>query len=164
MAGLGASLRPQPPSSASAAASFAAKLLLLLTLLPLSLALFAFVLQWRGGGVDDPISRWSPEESRKFPGMDTSPLATVAHLSQSSDCSLLGRRNSATFPYYRDWKFNFESDLKPKVSDLLCCFVSLSFFSWCFGVWDFFAFNGGLFVVLELNCRLVELHMSIYTK
>ncbi|XP_019185961.1 PREDICTED: glycosyltransferase-like KOBITO 1 isoform X1 [Ipomoea nil] len=115
MAGLGASLRPQPPSSASAAASFAAKLLLLLTLLPLSLALFAFVLQWRGGGVDDPISRWSPEESRKFPGMDSSPLATVGHLSHSSDCSLLGRRNSATFPYYRDWKFNFESDLKPKI-------------------------------------------------
>ncbi|XP_027114008.1 glycosyltransferase-like KOBITO 1 [Coffea arabica] len=120
MAGLYTSLRPQLPSSASSATSlhsFTSKLLLLLTVLPLTLAFFAFVLQWRGGGVDDPISRWSPEESHKFPGMDSSPLATVgAHSSQSSDCSsLLGHANTASFPYYRDWKFNFQADLKPKI-------------------------------------------------
>ncbi|RAL53842.1 hypothetical protein DM860_004313 [Cuscuta australis] len=115
MAGLYASLRPQPPPSAPANHSFAAKLLLLLTLLPLSLSLLAFVLQWRGGGVDDPISRWSPEESHKFPGMDSSPLATVGHSYHSSDCSLLGHRHSASFPYYKDWKLNSESDLKPKI-------------------------------------------------
>ncbi|CAK9147494.1 unnamed protein product [Ilex paraguariensis] len=113
MAGLNGSLRSQPPSSSQH--SFATKLLLLLTLLPLTLAVFAFVLQWRGGGIDDPISRWSPEESHKFPGMDSSPLATVGHSSShSSDCTLLGHSSSPSFPYYRDWKFNFEADLKPK--------------------------------------------------
>uniref|UniRef100_A0A5B7BEW0 Glycosyltransferase family 92 protein n=1 Tax=Davidia involucrata TaxID=16924 RepID=A0A5B7BEW0_DAVIN len=110
MAGLYTSLRPQPPSSNH---SFASKLLLLLTLLPLTLAAFAFILQWRGGGVDDPIARWSPEESHKFPGMDSSPLATIGH-SSSSDC-VLGHSSSPSFPYYRDWQFNFESDLKPKI-------------------------------------------------
>lgn len=67
--------------------------------------------------MDDPISRWSPEESHKFPGMDSSPLPTVGgHSPHSSDCSsLLGHGNTASFPYYRDWKFNFEVDLKPKV-------------------------------------------------
>ncbi|CAA3002807.1 glycosyltransferase-like KOBITO 1 [Olea europaea subsp. europaea] len=117
MAGMHTSLRSQPPSSNSNHHFFTAKILLLLTLLPLSLALFAFVLQWRGGGiVDDPVSRWSPDDSHtKFPGMDTSPLATVGH-SSSSDCSmLLGHSNALSFPYYRDWKFKFDSDLKPKI-------------------------------------------------
>ncbi|PIM97244.1 hypothetical protein CDL12_30287 [Handroanthus impetiginosus] len=126
MAGLHASLRTQPASSAVNHQSFATKLLLLLTVLPLSLALFAFFLQWRGGGIDDPISRWSPDESHKFPGMDSSPLATLGHSSsQSSDCSALLRHyNAATSPYFRDWKFKFNSDLKPKV---LCSFIL-----WCF--------------------------------
>ncbi|PHU30310.1 Glycosyltransferase-like KOBITO 1 [Capsicum chinense] len=84
---------------------------------PSGIAVFAFVLQWRGGGVDDPISRWSPEESHKFPGMDSSPLATVAHSSQSSDCSLLAHSNTPSFPYYKDWKFKVHPDLKPKASN-----------------------------------------------
>ncbi|XP_058194574.1 glycosyltransferase-like KOBITO 1 isoform X2 [Rhododendron vialii] len=106
-----ASLRPSPLASASS--SFASKLLLLLTLLPLTLAAFAFVLQWRGGVDDDPVSRWSPEASHKFPGMDytSPPLATVAR----SDCVLLPDTSSPSFPYYRDWKYTFESDLKPKI-------------------------------------------------
>ncbi|KAM7509053.1 hypothetical protein LguiA_019506 [Lonicera macranthoides] len=112
MAGLYTSLRP---SSSSSSSSFFSKLLLLLTLLPLTLAAFAFILQWRGGGVNDPISRWSPEESHQFPGMEnSSPLATVGHTS-NSDCVLLGHSASPSFPYYRDWKFNFDSDLKPKI-------------------------------------------------
>ncbi|XP_052171128.1 glycosyltransferase-like KOBITO 1 [Diospyros lotus] len=113
MAGSYPSLRSSTPSSQS---SFASRLLLLLTVLPLTLAAFAFVLQWRGGGVDfDPVSRWSPQDSHKFPGMDSSPLPTVGHSFSSSDCSLLGHSSSPTFPYYRDWKFNFESHLKPKI-------------------------------------------------
>ncbi|KAF7152993.1 hypothetical protein RHSIM_Rhsim01G0123200 [Rhododendron simsii] len=110
------SLRPSPlasSSSSSSHTSFASKLLLLLTLLPLTLAAFAFVLQWRGGVDDDPVSRWSPEASHKFPGMDSTspPLATVAR----SDCVLLPDTFSPSFPYYRDWKYSFESDLKPKI-------------------------------------------------
>ncbi|EPS69585.1 hypothetical protein M569_05180, partial [Genlisea aurea] len=117
MAGLLTSLRSQPPSSAASQQSFTAKLILLLTLLLISLALFAFFLQWRGGEVVDPISRWSPDESRKFPGMDSSPLSTVEHdSSRSSDCStLFGQSSGATFPYLRDSKFNFDADLKPKI-------------------------------------------------
>ncbi|XP_047323386.1 glycosyltransferase-like KOBITO 1 [Impatiens glandulifera] len=110
MAGLHSSTR----SSSSSQNSFASKLLLLLTLLPLTLAFFAFLLQWRGGGVHDPVARWSPEESHNFPGMDTSPLATVGH-SSSADCVNLGRSSLPSFPYYHDWKFNFGSDLKPKI-------------------------------------------------
>ncbi|XP_042060959.1 glycosyltransferase-like KOBITO 1 [Salvia splendens] len=108
-----AGLRQQPPSSAAAQNSFTAKLLLLLTLLPLSLALFAFLLQWRGGGIDDPISQWSPDGSHKFPGMDSSPLSTVSH---SSDCTtLFGHSTTTSFPYFKDWKFNFHADLNPKI-------------------------------------------------
>lgn len=137
MAGLYSSLRAQPPSYPPSAAfhhSFTSKLLLLLTILPLSLAVFAFVLQWRGGGVDDPMSRWSTEATHKFPGMDTSPLAIErAHSSHSSDCSsLLGHSNTASFPHYRDWKFNFDLDLKPKVRLFLLLFIYYYYFLFCF--------------------------------
>ncbi|GFY92172.1 elongation defective 1 protein [Actinidia rufa] len=145
MAGLYSSLRPPPPPSHY---SFASKLLLLLTVLPLTLAALAFVLQWRGGGIDDPITRWSPEESRKFPGMDASPLATVGH-SSSSDCSPLGHSSSPSFPYYRDWKFNFESDLKPKICITTSTSAGLEqILPWMFyhkviGVTNFFLFVEG---------------------
>ncbi|KAF7144755.1 hypothetical protein RHSIM_Rhsim04G0108000 [Rhododendron simsii] len=106
--GLHASLRPTPSSS-----SFTSRLLLMLTILPLTLAAFAFVLQWRGG-LTDPATRWSPDPL--FPGMD--PSGTVrSSAAASSDCvDLLGRSRSASFPYYRDWKFSYGSDLRPKVS------------------------------------------------
>ncbi|KAL3814770.1 hypothetical protein ACJIZ3_016038 [Penstemon smallii] len=142
-------LRPQPPSSAAANYQpFISKLLLLLTLLPLSLAFFAFLLQWRGGGVDDPISRWSVDESKKFPGMDSSPLAT--HSSSSSDCStLLGQANAASFPYFRDWNVKFDSNLKPKVCITTSTSASLEqILPWMFyhkviGVSTFFLFVEG---------------------
>ncbi|KAK4483538.1 hypothetical protein RD792_010736 [Penstemon davidsonii] len=143
-------LRAQPPSSGAAAnhQHFITKLLLLLTLLPLSLALFAFLLQWRGGAVDDPISRWSPDESHKFPGMDSSPLAT--HSASSSDCStLLGHTNAASLPYFKDWKFKFDSDLKPKICVTTSTSASLEqILPWMFyhkviGVSTFFLFVEG---------------------
>ncbi|KAG9132520.1 hypothetical protein Leryth_008442 [Lithospermum erythrorhizon] len=113
MAGLYTSLRQQHPSSAAA---FATKLLLLLTILPLSLALFAFSLQWRGGGLDDPLSRWSPQDSTKFPGLETTKSEDVGTHSSTSDCShLLGHGQAQTFPYFRDWTFQYNSDLKPKI-------------------------------------------------
>ncbi|KAK2631247.1 hypothetical protein EUGRSUZ_L03186 [Eucalyptus grandis] len=109
-------------SAPSPSPSLAAKLLLLLTLLPLSLALLAFALQWRGG-VTDPTTRWAPPGSAHlFPGMDNaSPLSSVARhssLSSSSspsDCAHLARSASPSFPYYRDWKFDFGASLKPKI-------------------------------------------------
>ncbi|KAE9455914.1 hypothetical protein C3L33_12190, partial [Rhododendron williamsianum] len=110
--GLHPSLRPTPPSSSSSS-SFTSRLLLMLTILPLTLAAFAFVLQWRGG-LTDPTTRWSPDPL--FPGMD--PSGTVpSSAAAASDCvDLLGRSRSASFPYYRDWKFSYGSDLRPKVS------------------------------------------------
>ncbi|XP_047341492.1 glycosyltransferase-like KOBITO 1 [Impatiens glandulifera] len=128
--------------------SFASTILLLLTIIPLTLALFAFILQWRGGGVDDPVTRWSPEESRKFPGMDSSPLSTVEH-SSSSDCVNLGKSSSPSFPYYRDWKFNIGSDLKPKICITTSTSAGLSqILPWMFyhkviGVSTFFLFVEG---------------------
>ncbi|KAJ0792621.1 putative glycosyltransferase-like KOBITO 1 [Helianthus annuus] len=109
----------KPPQTAgSNHHSFASKLILLLTLLPITLAAFAFVLQWRGGAVVDvdDISRWSPHHnSLKFPGMDSSPLATVVEHHSASDCLSLGQSSSPSFPYFHDWKFQYDSDLKPKM-------------------------------------------------
>ncbi|KAK9682490.1 hypothetical protein RND81_10G077200 [Saponaria officinalis] len=101
--------------------SLTTKLLLLLTLLPFSLAAFAFVLQWRGG-VTDPSTRFSSEDHR-FPGMESSAPTTFSvktttrhSSSSSSDCGPLYAHSSPSFPYSRDWKFQFQSDLKPKIA------------------------------------------------
>ncbi|KAG5552526.1 hypothetical protein RHGRI_010566 [Rhododendron griersonianum] len=144
--GLHPSLRPTPPSSSSSSSSFTSRLLLMLTILPLTLAAFAFVLQWRGG-LTDPTTRWSPDPL--FPGMD--PSGTVpSSAAAASDCvDLLGRSRSASFPYYRDWKFSYGSDLRPK----LCITTSTSagleqtlpwlFYHKVIGVTNFFLFVEG---------------------
>ncbi|KAK9128870.1 hypothetical protein Syun_017667 [Stephania yunnanensis] len=115
MAGIYASTRPTMTSTQHA---FASRLLLLLTALPLTLALFAFALQWRGG-LNDPTTRWSPHSHESFPGMATSspPTTTSAHAAAShSDCAdLLAQSSRPSFPYLRDWNFNFQSDLRPKI-------------------------------------------------
>ncbi|KAM5558617.1 glycosyltransferase-like [Rosa sericea] len=104
-------------SSSSASSSFqtfASRLLLLLTVLPLTLAVFAFVLQWRGG-LNDPVTRWSPNH-HEFPGMGSLPRPVVHASSRSSDCvDPLGQSRSPSFPYYRDWKFDYVSDLRPQI-------------------------------------------------
>lgn len=117
MAGLYSSLRPGSSSSSSAQSSqiFNSKILLLLTVLPLSLAAFAFLLQWRGE-IDDPTTRWGPKDRLEFPGMDASTSSEQLTRTSSSNCAdLLGQSRSISFPYYRDWKFNYKSDLKPKI-------------------------------------------------
>ncbi|KAK9291022.1 hypothetical protein L1049_009205 [Liquidambar formosana] len=116
MAGQHTFLKPNSSSSSSSSSSshsFTSRLLLLLTLLPLTLAAFAFVLQWRGG-ITDPTTRWSPD-GHEFPGMGIS--SGPAHLSSTPDCvDILGRSHNPAFPYYRDWKFNYdESNLRPKI-------------------------------------------------
>ncbi|XP_010241373.1 PREDICTED: glycosyltransferase-like At2g41451 [Nelumbo nucifera] len=114
MAGPYTSLRA---SASSSNQNLASRLLFVLTVLPLSLAAFAFVLQWRGG-VNEPMTRWSPE-NHQFPGMVSSAPTNPAHSlssASSSDCAeLLGRSSSLSFPYYRGWKFNYEADLRPKI-------------------------------------------------
>ncbi|XP_050383222.1 glycosyltransferase-like At2g41451 [Argentina anserina] len=96
-------------SSSSSFQTLASRLLLLLTVLPLTLAVFAFFLQWRGG-LTDPLTRWSPDH-HQFPGM----AGLLDH--SSSDClGPLARTHSPSFPYYRDWEFDFSaSDLTPKI-------------------------------------------------
>ncbi|KAI3851478.1 hypothetical protein MKW92_044893 [Papaver armeniacum] len=120
--GIYSSARPSASSSTSLSStqqSFITRLLLLLTLLPLTLAAFAFVLQWRGGLINDPTTRWSPDKYQFPGGMGTSnpPLDNVqSSSSSSSDCfQLLSRSASPSFPYYRDWKLNFDPNLKPKI-------------------------------------------------
>ncbi|XP_031265924.1 glycosyltransferase-like KOBITO 1 [Pistacia vera] len=119
--------RATPLLSSSSQSSFTSRLLLLLTVLPLSLALLAFFLQWKGdAGLTDPatatstVSRWAPHGSHLqnhevFPGMESSSLSPKAQHFSRSDCTKLIRSSSPSFPYYRDWKFDFDSDLKPKI-------------------------------------------------
>ncbi|GMP86619.1 hypothetical protein CsSME_00039329 [Camellia sinensis var. sinensis] len=149
MAGLYSSLRPTSSASSSSSQSFTSRLVFVLTVIPLSLAAFAFVLQWRGG-LEDPTTRWSPER-REFPGMSGSgPDHGLSASSSSSDCvDLLGRSRLPSFPYYRDWKFNHGSDLGPK----LCITTSTSagleqtlpwiFYHKVIGVSTFFLFVEG---------------------
>ncbi|KAK8594201.1 hypothetical protein V6N13_126010 [Hibiscus sabdariffa] len=100
------------PISSSFTSAFNYRLLLLLTLLPLSLAFFAFLLQWRGG-LPDPI----PLSPHPFPFPGTlHPGSDSRSVRRSvSDCvNLLGQSRSPVFPYFKDWNFDFGSDLRPK--------------------------------------------------
>ncbi|XP_021774393.1 glycosyltransferase-like KOBITO 1 [Chenopodium quinoa] len=145
--GLHSSLRP-PSSSSSSNNSFTYRILLLLTLLPFTLAAFAFVLQWRGG-VTDPSTRYSAEEHR-FPGMDSSPpTTTTTSKVMRSDCGPLLSHLSPSFPYYRDWKFHYQTDLKPKITITTSTSASLEqILPWMFyhkviGVTTFYLFVEG---------------------
>ncbi|XP_010505925.2 PREDICTED: glycosyltransferase-like At2g41451 [Camelina sativa] len=95
----------KPPSSSS-------RLFLLITFLPLSLACFAFLLQWRGG-INDSVTQWF-EDNYKFPGMVTV-FEERTFPSDSSCVSLLGQSRTQSFPYLRDWKLPHKPDLKPKI-------------------------------------------------
>ncbi|XP_021975913.1 glycosyltransferase-like At2g41451 [Helianthus annuus] len=89
---------------------FTSRLLLFLTLLPLSLAAFALVLQWHGEFVD-PAIRVSDFNRFEFPGMDSSTSGTTP----ASCVDVLGASRTVTFPYFREWRFDYESDGKPKI-------------------------------------------------
>lgn len=111
--------------------------------------MFAFVLQWRGG-VTDPSVRYSAED-HKFPGMDSSPpttTTTTSHVSRA-DCGPLLSHLSPSFPYYRDWKFHHQTDLKPKIAITTSTSASLEqilpwmFFHKVIGVTTFYLFVEG---------------------
>ncbi|KAL4587466.1 hypothetical protein LXL04_000337 [Taraxacum kok-saghyz] len=150
MAGFYSSIRPSPSSSSLSQSSqaFTSRILLLLTLLPLSLAAFAFVLQWRGE-ISDPTIRWSPINRLDFPGMDSTTSSKVPTHSSSSCADILGQSRSIAFPYFRDWKFNYESDLKPKICITSSTSAGLEqILPWIFyhkviGVTNFFLFVEG---------------------
>lgn len=103
---------PAPAPSAAAGGAAWRQLLLLLTILPLTLAVLAFVLQWRGGGVDDPAARWP---SHAFPGMAE---PTPPSLPFSACADVLVGSSVPSFPYFRGWSFPYDSGegLHPKVS------------------------------------------------
>ncbi|XP_078428280.1 glycosyltransferase-like At2g41451 [Wolffia australiana] len=115
MAGSGGGARGS--SSSSGGQGVGSKILLLLTALPLALATFAFVLQWRGG-VDDPAARWPPE-AEVFPGMEAhepSPPLDSPRRAASSDCSdVLGQRSSSSLSYYDALMSDAHSELRPKI-------------------------------------------------
>ncbi|KAK1427091.1 hypothetical protein QVD17_15774 [Tagetes erecta] len=118
MAGIYPSSIKHSQSSSSLSQSsqtFISRLLLLLTLLPLSLAAFAFVLQWRGD-IADPTTRWSALNRFEFPGTDsTTSSSKVTILTPPSCVDVLGQSRSVSFPYFRDLSFKYEYDLKPKI-------------------------------------------------
>ncbi|AEE79626.1 glycosyltransferase-like protein [Arabidopsis thaliana] len=116
MAGLySSSSSSKPTLSSSPSSSSSSRLFLLVTLLPLSLACFAFVLQWRGG-LDDPVTHWSIDH-HEFPGMVTTQekRSLRRSVSDSGCVDLLGQSRSPSFPYFRNWKFDYHSDLKPRI-------------------------------------------------
>ncbi|KAK8705355.1 hypothetical protein V6N13_048958 [Hibiscus sabdariffa] len=128
-------------STSSSSSSF--RLLLLLTLLPLTLAFFAFLLQWRDVPTDSiPLS----SDSFHIPYLDH----PFSGRRSASDCvDVLGQSRTPVFPYFKDWNFNFGSDLRPKI-----CIVSTTsagleqILPWVFyhkviGVSDFFLFVEG---------------------
>ncbi|KHN13709.1 hypothetical protein glysoja_034019 [Glycine soja] len=149
-----APLRPNPSSSSSSFSShsFTSKILLLLTILPVSLAAIAFILQWRGG-ITDQTALSSPRGSHHyFPGMEPSPLSHLSsHNSNShhSDCVNLGRTASPSFPYYHNWKLDFEASLTPKICVTTSTSAGLEqILPWMFyhkviGVTNFFLFVEG---------------------
>lgn len=144
--------RPSSVSSLTSSQNFTSRLLFLLTLLPLTLAAFAFILQWRGG-LTDPLSRWSPDH-HEFPGMETaSSSASLSRIKDSGCRDPLGRSHDPSFPYYRNWKFDFGSDLKPKVS-----FDSF-FFSSCWFVDGYFVSSPGYKIRL---CLLIVFWVWIW--
>ncbi|KAK3153432.1 hypothetical protein QOZ80_2BG0172470 [Eleusine coracana subsp. coracana] len=102
---------PAPAPSAASSGAAWRQLLLLLTVLPLTLAALAFVLQWRGGGVDDPAARWP---SHAFPGMAE---PTPPSLPFSSCADVLVGSSVPSFPYFRGWSFPYDSGegLQPKI-------------------------------------------------
>ncbi|XVF41335.1 hypothetical protein PTKIN_Ptkin01aG0272000 [Pterospermum kingtungense] len=150
MAGLYSSSRPTsiPASSSSSQQAFASRLLLLLTLLPLTLAFLAFILQWRGG-LTDPTTRWSPDPFQ-FPGMaDSGSNSRLNRLSGSGCVDLLGQSRFPAFPYYRNWGFEFGSDLRPKICIISSTSAGLEqtlpwiFYHKVIGVSTFFLFVEG---------------------
>ncbi|XP_021741097.1 glycosyltransferase-like At2g41451 [Chenopodium quinoa] len=95
---------------------FLYKLIFFLTFLPLFLALFAFFLQWRGSGID-PITWWSFDHTKEFPGMLDSPFIKSSSFDDNNNCSnnASGQTNSPVFPYFRGWNFNYnDSTISPK--------------------------------------------------
>ncbi|OIW11482.1 hypothetical protein TanjilG_26848 [Lupinus angustifolius] len=98
----------RPSSNSSSSYS---RIILLLTILPITLASFAFILQWCGGVTDDSITRGSLDHSL-FPGISLSP-SKQSH----SNCSspLFPQSQSLSFPFIHHSKFDHSSNLKPKV-------------------------------------------------
>ncbi|XP_076904861.1 glycosyltransferase-like KOBITO 1 [Bidens hawaiensis] len=77
-------------------------------------------------------------------------ITTKSSSSSSSSCAeILGQSRSVTFPYYRDWKFNYTSDLKPKICITTSTSAGLDqILPWIFyhkviGVSNFFLFVEG---------------------
>lgn len=104
-----------PPAQAASGGGAAwRRLLLLLTVLPLTLAAVAFVLQWRGGGVDDPTARWPPEA---FPGMISMAMPARVSLPLTDCTDVLVGSSAPSFPYLRGWSFPSDTgaSLQPKV-------------------------------------------------
>lgn len=73
---------------------------------------------------------------------------TTAHVSRS-DCGALLSHSSPSFPYFRDWKFNYQPDLKPKIAITSSTSASLDqilpwmFFHKVIGVTTFYLFVEG---------------------
>eukprot|EP00250_Pteridium_aquilinum_P010219 c19222_g1_i1 orf=711-1865(-) len=136
-----------PPASSSASSlsssssSFPYRILYLLTLLPLSLAAFAFALQWRaGGGIDSSFN----EEDSKLPG--SSPTNTFSSINCADP---LHRSPFPTFPYRSGWHYRALHNAHPKICITTSTSAGLEqilpwlFYHQVIGVTNFFLFVEG---------------------
>ncbi|KAL9267474.1 Glycosyltransferase-like KOBITO 1-like protein [Drosera capensis] len=124
--------------------TFISRLIIFLTLLPLSLALFAFFLQWRGGD-DKTVSLWGRVEMQ----------GTMRPRRDDEGVDVLGRKGNVngtatSFPYYREWAFVFNgSDKGIKICITTSTSAGLKqILPWIFyhkviGIADFFLFVEG---------------------
>lgn len=135
--------------------SASSRILFVLTALPLSLALFAFVLQWRGGGLlVDParIGQLAGDNSR-LPGVQSLDLLstpTGGRVVTNSDCAnQLFRGGLSGFPYHPGWQYAILNDVTPKISITTSTSAGLDqILPWLFyhrviGVTNFFLFVEG---------------------
>jgi hypothetical protein len=98
-------------------------LLFLLTGLPLTLALFTFLLEWRRGGLVDPVCIGQlAGDNSSLPGvqLDLLSLLTGGHAVANSDCAnQLDRSDVVGFPYHVELQYAMlNANATPKVNSL----------------------------------------------
>ncbi|CAH8385398.1 unnamed protein product [Eruca vesicaria subsp. sativa] len=91
--------------SLSSSSSSSSWLFLLVTLIPISLACFAFLLQWPEG-----INDWFTD-NHLLQG-----ITSISKKRSDSGCvSLLGQSHATSFPYLKDLNLDSKQDLKPRI-------------------------------------------------
>ncbi|KAJ8435582.1 hypothetical protein Cgig2_021736 [Carnegiea gigantea] len=151
--GLFSSLRAHR-SSSSSNHSCTTQVLLFLTFLPLAVAAFAFFIHWQA----DSATPYATVD-RHFLAVDRH-APTTSSLSRT-DCGTLLSHSSPSFPYFRNWEFHHQPQLKPNIAITTSTSASLDqilpwiFFHKVIGVTTFYLFAEGKAASPEIS-RVLE--------